>query len=103
MKDNYNRQNIHNKTHNHSKVNKKELEVLLSLFEDKNYRQFVMLYYGEGHTCQKCAELMFYSKKTIERIKSQVDKISISALLNIVVNSKNSLKLQKIRNILMEE
>ena len=102
MKNNYNRENPHNKTQNHSKLNKKELEVLLSLFEDNTYRQFVKLYFGEGYTCEKCADLMAYSKRTIERIKSKVDKTCFYSLLNIVVNSENAMKLQKIKNILNE-
>jgi hypothetical protein len=96
------RENPHNKTlNNHCKLNEKQVEVLLSLFENKNHRQFVMLYYGEGYTCEKCAELMFYSKRNIERIKKEVDKIAFYSLLNIVINSENALKLSKIKNIIM--
>ena len=95
------RENIHNKVYNHPKLNVDELGVLLSLYENKVHRNFAKLYYGEGYTCERCAELMSYSKRHCERIKQEVDRIALYSLLNMVANSKNALKISKIRNIVM--
>ena len=60
MDNNYNRKNY--KTQQRKKIEENELKILLALFEDKKYRQLAMLYYGEGYTLEKCAELMFFQK-----------------------------------------
>lgn len=97
----YNRDNIHNKTQNRCKVNKNEAKVLLALFENKIHRQLANLYYCEGYTLIKCAEIMCYSKRHIERIKSEIDKIALFSLLTMVSNSKSDLILLEIKKILM--
>ena len=102
MQSEHNRDDSHNKTYNRQKVDKNEGQVLLSLFQNKNHRQLAMLYYIEGYTLEKCAEIMFFSKRHIERIKSEMDKIALFSLLNIVANSQNALKLAKIKKILLD-
>jgi hypothetical protein len=72
------------------------------LFENKIHRQLAMLYYVEGHTLQKCADIMCYSKRQIERIKSEIDRIALYSLLNMVSNSENAFKLLAIKKIIME-
>ena len=94
-------ENSHNKIHNHPKLNINELGVLLSLYENKVHRNLARLYYGEGYTLEKCSELMSYSKRYIERMKQEIDKIAFYSLLNMVTNSKNALKLSKIKNIII--
>lgn len=103
MKNDYNRKNLHNVTQNRKKVEYKEAEVLLSLFENKTHKQLAMLYYCEGYTLQKCADLMFISKRHIERIKKDVDNIAFYALLALVANSENAFKLSQIKKILLQE
>ena len=90
------------KTQNHCKVNKKEADVLLSLFENRTYRQLALLYYVEGYTLEKCAELLFFSKRHIERMKKEIDKIAFFSLLNMVANSEKDLKLLEIKKIIMD-
>lgn len=95
------KENPHNTTHNHPKLNVHELGVLLSLYENKVHRNLARLYYGEGYTLERCSELMGYSKRHIERMKQEIDKTAFYSLLNMVINSKNALKLSKIRNIIV--
>lgn len=102
MQDNYNRRLPQNNTQKRCRVEKNEIEVLLSLFENKIHRQLVMLFYGEGYTLEKCAEIMFYSKRHIERTKKEVDKIALYSLLKMVANSDNALKLLQIKNIILQ-
>lgn len=95
------RENPHNTTHNHPKLNINELGVLLSFYENKVHRNLAKLYYGEGYSLERCAEIMGYSKRHIERVKQEIDKTAFYSLLNMVINSKNALKLSKIKNIII--
>jgi hypothetical protein len=97
----YNRDNPHNKTQNCCKVNEKEAEVLLSLFENRTHQQLAKFYYVEGYTLEKCADLMAYSKRHIERMIVKVNKIAFYSLLNMVANSDNGLKLLQIKKIIV--
>lgn len=103
MSNDYNRNYPHNKTQMRCKVNQKEAEVLLALFENRTHRQLARFYYVEGYTLEKCADLMMYSKRQTERMKSEIDKIALYSLLNIVTSSVNAFKLLQIKKILMGE
>ena len=102
MDNNYNRKELQNKTQQRKKIEEKELKILLALFEDKKYRQLAMLYYGEGYTLEKCAELMFFSKRHTERIKSEMDRIAFYTLLKMATDTEQTMKLLQIKKIIME-
>jgi hypothetical protein len=97
----YNRDNIHNKKKNRCRLNENEKRILFSLFANKTHLQLANLYYGEGYTLEKCAEIMCYSKRQVERIKSEIDKIALYSLLTMVSKSNSDLKLLEIKKILM--
>ena len=97
----YNRNNIHNKTHNRRKVDEKQEIVLLSLFDKKVHRDLARLYYVEGYSLSECAEIMCFSKRQVERFKSEMNNIAFYSLLELVVQSQNTFKLLAIKNILL--
>ena len=97
----YNRKSPHNKVQNRPKLDKKETTILLSLFENRTHRQLASLYYAEGYSVEKCAEIMCFSKRQMERIKGEMDRIALYSLLNMVSNSENAFKLLAIKKILI--
>lgn len=82
---------------------KKQGELFVNLFTDKNLRTLAYLHYVKGKTLLECAEAMNYSARHIERLHSNLKNIAIEQLMNLVDGqATTAMKLLKIKNIVCQ-